>query len=129
MRQFEGLGQNTEKYKTFSVPIEKEVTKIDKDGNESVVTISYKIEIIDRARFLASSLSSLVDNLPEGIHKTKCKDCVCFFEYENVKDNLMKCKCLSCNKDYSNILEEKLKSDLRTHWSFLIMISISLFCC
>ena len=30
MRQFEGLGENTEKYKTFSVPIEKEVTKIDK---------------------------------------------------------------------------------------------------
>ena len=30
VRQFEGLGENTEKYKTFSVPIEKEVTKIDK---------------------------------------------------------------------------------------------------
>ena len=38
--KFECLGENTEKYKTFSVPIEKEVTKIDKDGNESVVTIS-----------------------------------------------------------------------------------------
>ena len=54
------LGENTEKYKTFSVPIEKEVTKIDKDGNESVVTISYKIKIIDRARFLASSLFLLI---------------------------------------------------------------------
>ena len=31
--QFECLGENTEKNKTFSVPIEKEVTKIDKDGN------------------------------------------------------------------------------------------------
>ena len=31
--QFECLGENTEKYKTFSVPIEKEVTNIDKDGN------------------------------------------------------------------------------------------------
>ena len=38
--KFECLGENTEKYKKFSVPIEKEVTKIDKDGNESVVTIS-----------------------------------------------------------------------------------------
>ena len=38
--QFECLGENTEKYKSFSIPIEKEVTKIDKDGNESVVTIS-----------------------------------------------------------------------------------------
>ena len=38
--QFECLGENTENYKSFSIPIEKEVTKIDKDGNESVVTIS-----------------------------------------------------------------------------------------
>ena len=32
-----------------------EITKIDKDGNESVPTISYKIEFIDSARFMASS--------------------------------------------------------------------------
>ena len=31
--QFECLGENTEKYETFSVPIEMEVTNIDKDGN------------------------------------------------------------------------------------------------
>ena len=37
----ECLGENTEKnYKNFSIPIEKEVTEIDKDGNKSVVTIS-----------------------------------------------------------------------------------------
>ena len=38
--QFEYLGENTEKYKFFSIPIENEVTEIDKDDNESVVTIS-----------------------------------------------------------------------------------------
>ena len=43
--QFECLGENTEKYKTFFFPIGKEVTNIDKDGNESVVTISYKINL------------------------------------------------------------------------------------
>ena len=36
--RFEGkseyLRENTENFKTFSVPIEKEVTKIDKDGNK-----------------------------------------------------------------------------------------------
>ena len=85
---------------------EKEVTKIDKDGNESVATISDKIKCIDSAIFMASSLSNLVDNLAEGIHKIKCKDCDYFVEYENVKDNLIKYKCLSCNKDYSNKLEE-----------------------
>ena len=72
--EFECFGENTEKYKTFSIPIEKEVTNIDKDGNESVVTISYKIKFIDSARFVASSLSNLGDNLAEGIHKIKCKD-------------------------------------------------------
>ena len=36
--QFKCLGENTEKYKTFSVPREKQVTKIDKDGNESIVS-------------------------------------------------------------------------------------------
>ena len=75
--RFKCLGENTEKYKTFHVPIEKEVTKIDKDGNESVVTISYKIKFIDSKRLMASSLSNLVDNLAEGIHK----DCDCFLEY------------------------------------------------
>ena len=34
--QFECLAQNKEKYKNFSVSIEKEVTNIDKVGNESV---------------------------------------------------------------------------------------------
>ena len=42
------------------------------------VTISYKIKFIDSARFMASSLSNLVDNIAEGIHKIKCKDCDCF---------------------------------------------------
>ena len=65
--QLECLGENAEKYKTFSIPIEKEVMKIDKDDNESVVTISYKIKFTDIARFMATSLSNLVDNLTEGI--------------------------------------------------------------
>ena len=34
--EFERDRENTEKYKTFSVPIEKENTKIDKDDSESV---------------------------------------------------------------------------------------------
>ena len=33
-KQFTCLGKNTEKYITFSVPIEKEVTRIDKSGKE-----------------------------------------------------------------------------------------------
>ena len=33
----------------------KEVKNVDKDGNESALTISYKINFIDSARFMASS--------------------------------------------------------------------------
>ena len=32
--------KHTKKYKAFSVPIEKQLIKIDKDGNESTVTLS-----------------------------------------------------------------------------------------
>ena len=44
---------------------------------------------------MASSLPNLVDYLPEENLKIKCKDCYCFLEYQSVKDNLIKCKCLS----------------------------------
>ena len=88
--QFECFGKNTERRKTFSAPIENEVTNTDKDDNESVVFISYKIKFIDRVRFLVSSLSNAVDNLAEGIHKVKCKECDCFLEYESVKGQSVK---------------------------------------
>ena len=58
---------------------------------------------------MANSLSNLVDNPGEEIHKIKCKDCDCFLEHESVRDNLIKYKCLSCNKDYSNRIDEKFK--------------------
>ena len=59
---------------------------------------------------MASSLSNFVDNIAEGIHKTKCKyghdnekyeicgmkyeDCDCCLEYINIKDDLIGYKCL-----------------------------------
>ena len=67
---------------------------------------------------MATSLSNLVDNIAEGIHKIKCKDCYCFFEYESIKDNLIKYKWLSCNKDYSNKLDEKLKKRFKNTFKF-----------
>ena len=99
--KFECVGENMEKYKTFSIPIEKEFTKIDKDGNESVATISYKIKFIDIARFMANSLSNLVDNLAEGICKIDSRDCDSFFEYESFKDKLF------CKKNYSSKIDDE----------------------
>ena len=34
--------------------------------------------------------------------KLHAKIVIAFFEYEKVKDNLIKYKCLPCNKDYLN---------------------------
>ena len=116
-KQFTFLGENTEKYVTFRVPIEKEVTRIDENGEENTKNISYILEFIDSTRFMASSLSNLVNNLSEGIHIIKCKfgndnkKCEtcgirfkyynCCLEYINFKDNLIEYKCLHCKKKLS----------------------------
>ena len=55
--KFECLEDNAEKYKTFSIWIEKEIIKVNKDGNEDILTISHKIKFIDSARFKAISVS------------------------------------------------------------------------
>ena len=59
-REFKGnsecLGENTEKYISFTVPFKKVIN--DKE-------IKYKIKISDSCRFMQDSLSNLVDNLSE----------------------------------------------------------------
>ena len=67
---------------------------------------------------MASTLLDLVDNLTEGIHKIICKVCDCFLAYERVKDNLIKYKCFSCNKDYSNKLDGELKKKFKNTLKF-----------
>ena len=58
-REFKGyfhcLGENTEKYITFSVPIKKE--------HDNGKTTTYKLKFIDSYRFMQDSLSNLVNNL------------------------------------------------------------------
>ena len=57
---FARIGENTEKYITFSVPIEKEHD----NGKPSI----YRLEFIDSYRLMQDSLSNLVNNL-SGIDK------------------------------------------------------------
>ena len=45
-KQFTCLGEDTEKYITFTIPIEKEVTRIDKNGKEITKNISYILQFI-----------------------------------------------------------------------------------
>ena len=40
--------------------------------------MSYKIKFIDSMRFMTTSLSKLIDNLTQGIHKTKCNSVIVF---------------------------------------------------
>ena len=62
----ECLGENTEKYITFSVPIKKVINDENDDDEESKPKgITYKIKFIDSCRFMQDSLSNLVDNLSE----------------------------------------------------------------
>ena len=71
--------------------------------------LSYILQFIDSARFMASLLSNLVNNLSERLHRIKCnlgqygrkcetwrikyKYCDCFLEYTNFKDDLTEYKC------------------------------------
>ena len=63
------------------------------------------------------------NNLSEGIHRIKCKygrddkkcrtcgiknkHCDCFLDYTNFKEDLIKYKCFSCNKNYQQKFNEK----------------------
>ena len=64
--KFECLGENTEKYITFSVPIDKEL-----DNGKA---ITYKLKFTDSFRFMSTTLTRAVDNLSE-IYKKECKRC------------------------------------------------------
>ena len=121
-KQYTCLGENNEKCITFIVPIEKEVTRIGKSGEKITNNISYILQFIDSAKFMASSLSNLVNNLSEGIHRIKCKyehddkkcetcvikykHCDYLIEYINFKGDLIECKCLRCIKFFINLLTQ-----------------------
>ena len=82
------------------------------------------MQFIDSTGFMANSLSNLVNNLSEGIHKInfkhrhkikicetcgiKYKYCNCFLEYTISKDDLMY-KFLCCNEICQYKFDEKLK--------------------
>ena len=63
-------------------------------------------------------LSNLADTLIEETHKIKCKDCDFFLENKNIKDNLIKNKHLSCNKNYTNKIDEKLQNRFKNAFIF-----------
>ena len=69
--EFKCMGENTEKYQTFSVPVRKEVKRIDRNLEEITKIISKNLQFVESARFIGSPLSNVVDKLAERIHKIK----------------------------------------------------------
>ena len=98
---FECLGENTEKYITFSVPTKKKI----KNKNLEII---YKIKFIDSYRFISSSLSKLADNLSEGIHNNKCLDCNSCLDYIKIKNEKLLLKYFNCNTYYKKKCNKEL---------------------
>ena len=97
-RQIECLGENTEKYLTFSAPVKKEL-----DNGKS---ITYKIKFIDSFRFMSSSLSNIVDNLSEGLHSDKCTDC----KSCRRSCNQLIFRCFDCKKEFDKRKKNLIKN-------------------
>ena len=111
------------------------LTRIDKNGEEITKRRSHILQVTDSAIFMASSLSNLVHNHSEGIHRIKCKYgpdekkfetcgirykyCNCFLEYTNSKKNyLIEYKCLCYNKNYQHKFDEKLKEQFLNTYKY-----------
>ena len=104
------LGENTEKYITFSVPLKKEI----KDKK----LVTYKLRFINSSRFMRTLLASLVDNLSK-VGNTNCKKCMerhkIISQYQYIKHKNIKLiyKCKQCDKLYSkpiSVLSKKFPS-------------------
>ena len=108
---FECLGENTEKYITFSVPIKKKIENKD-------LEITYKIKLIDNYRFMAMPLSKLIDNLSEGIHNNKCADCKSCLDYIKTKNEKLILKCLNCEQYYKKKFNKELIKRFKSTYEF-----------
>ena len=99
--QFKCLGENKEKYITFSVPIKKEL--------DNSKRIKQKVKFMDSFRFVLTSLSKLVNNLSE-IYSKECRG----------KNRKSKCVFKGL---------KSFKKSFQIHINFAIMILTSLFFC
>ena len=108
--QFECLGENTEKYITFSVPIKKEFHKGE--------TTTYKLKFIDSFRFMPTALCILVKYLSDGLHRDKRKDCKSKLSYVSVKGNQLIFQCFACEKNYEKDFNNELIKRFANMYTF-----------
>ena len=86
---FECLGENTEKYITFSVPLKKKI-------ENKNIEITYKIKFNDSYRFMSMPLSKLINNLSQGLHNNKCLDYESCLDYIKTRNEKLILKCFNC---------------------------------
>ena len=91
------IGDNMEKYISFSVPIKKEC------DNGKIIT--YNLKFIDSFRFMSASLSELVHNTSGVFNSIECKSCIqkikinsecCFVGLKNIR---LIYKCKECKEE------------------------------
>ena len=104
---FECLGENTEKYIIFSVPLKK---KIENKNN--------KVKFIDSYRFMPSSLSKLIDNLSEGLHNNKCANCESCLDYIKTKNEKLILTCFNCKQYYEKGFNKELVKRFASTYEF-----------
>ena len=113
--EFEGnfkcLGENTEMYITFSVPIKKRIENKNMD-------ITYKIKFIDSFRFMATSLWKLVDNLTDNIHNDKCIKCKSNLCFVRAMNETLLFKCIDCEKEYEKEFNKELLERFSNTYEF-----------
>ena len=115
VKEFNGelncIGDNMEKYITFSVPIKKEVNN---NGGRKIIT--YKVKFIDSFRFMSTSLSELVDNTSGIFNSIECKSCIekikinsecCFV---GLKNNRLIYKCKECKEEWRKPLNKLIEN-------------------
>ena len=110
-RNFECLGENTEKCITFSVLIKKKI-------ENKNIEITYKIKFIDNYRFMSMSLSKLIDNLSEGLHNNKCLDCKSCLDYIKTKNEKLIFKCFNCTSYYEKDFNKELIKRFASTYEF-----------
>ena len=102
------IGENMEKYITFSVLIKKECG----DGK----TITHKLRFIDSFRFMLTSLSELVDNMSGIFNSIEWKSCIekikinsecCFV---GLKNNRLIYKCKECMEEWKRLINELIEN-------------------
>ena len=74
---------------------------------------------------MSTSLSSLVDNLSDGLHSNKCTDCKSSLDcvkVEGIQWNCIKSifRCFKCNKKYNKDFNKELTNRFSSTYKFCI---------